>query len=53
MKIWTGKVGQMEKEFNADRAEFKKLDGRLKKIESAVKEGEQKKSNLCKKKFRT
>jgi len=49
MKIWTDKVGQMEKEVNADRAEFKKLDGRLKKIEIAVKEGEQKKEQLVQK----
>jgi len=49
MKIWTGKVTQMEKEFSTDRAEFRKLDGRLKKIESAVKESEQKKEQLVQK----
>jgi len=52
MKILTGRVGQMEKEFNADRAEFKKLDGRMKKIESAVKEGEQKKEQLVQKEIK-
>ena len=49
MKIWTGKVTQMEKEFSTDRAELRKLDGRLKKIESAVKESEQKKEQLVQK----